>query len=412
MSAHRGPPPHKGAHDGAGPVDAPPRSAPNAVPKMGVRARIAEWPPKRDPAPPAAAAAGAPSPDPARGRPSGLAAAQRRSKDAEFPEPRPLGAPRRPPAQLRHRSSSEVTLSECEPEEGGEAGPGGGRAGGAGGGAAGGGGLFREYGSTSSIDAQGVSEQSFVAVLNELRGAAAGGGAARGAGPDGGGPGPGREEAAAQPKEKARRKGGNGAGESIFRKLRGRGDGDGGGGGGGGEEAGKAWRCRRSFAHFDVQSLLFDPDAVAASRAAAAPRRNTTTGASAASVPLPEERGGRDGAGGGAAGGEGGGELLLSCPHFCNEVGGGGGERDLSFSCAAAGGRRGGDGEPWGDGRPSNAGVAVLEAGGEPRRSPGGAKRHSVEHADLGARYYRDFFHGKGGRRARWRPGGGGGEGG
>ncbi|NXS12734.1 SI1L3 protein, partial [Neodrepanis coruscans] len=43
--------------------------------------------------------------------------ARRRSKDVEFQE----GWPRPPPARgllpLRHRSSSEVTLSECDPEE-------------------------------------------------------------------------------------------------------------------------------------------------------------------------------------------------------------------------------------------------------------------------------------------------------
>ncbi|NXN91155.1 SI1L3 protein, partial [Rhinopomastus cyanomelas] len=84
---------------------------------MGVRARIAEWPPKRDTTPPSTTSTTTSSP---RGLPTSqpLKAlhrlARRRSKDVEFhqdPWPRATGL------GLRQRSSSEVTLSECDPEE-------------------------------------------------------------------------------------------------------------------------------------------------------------------------------------------------------------------------------------------------------------------------------------------------------
>ncbi|NXK78868.1 SI1L3 protein, partial [Amazona guildingii] len=98
---------------------------------MGVRARIAEWPPKRDPPkePPREAAGSRDAPWSRNAAPigqqplAGVAGfkalqrlARRRSKDVEFQE----GWPRSPAkglAPLRHRSSSEVTLSECDPEE-------------------------------------------------------------------------------------------------------------------------------------------------------------------------------------------------------------------------------------------------------------------------------------------------------
>ncbi|XP_051632630.1 LOW QUALITY PROTEIN: signal-induced proliferation-associated 1-like protein 3, partial [Manacus candei] len=453
MSSHRA-----ARHDGADAAEGPPAAfwAPNgavaagpggdaprgAVPKMGVRARVAEWPPRRD----ANAAAANAAKDPGAGReapanwdgvgcrglPGGqqpLAAvpgfkalhrlARRRSKDVEFQEgwPRP---PARGPAPLRHRSSSEVTLSECDPEEPAE--PRGAKAGGPGG-------LFREYGSTSSIDAQGISEQSFFDMLNEFRtrrperragtperladgafppGSGSGSGSLAGAKADGrNGP---REEPPAQPKDKARRrcpKGDAGAGgESIFRKLRSaRNDGD------GKEpeeprapEPGKGWTCRRSFAHYDAQSILFDPDAAALQRAAGAQRRNTTTGASAASAgsdpafssteDLNSKENLEHDLGDNTSN-----ELLLSCPHFRNEIGGAG-ERDLSFSKASAGapappGAEGAFPEPFHAGRPTNAGISVLEVPKELQRNPERLKHYSVEHVDLGARYYRDHFHGK-----------------
>ncbi|NWH67326.1 SI1L3 protein, partial [Geococcyx californianus] len=89
---------------------------------MGVRARIADWPPKKDP--PGRDVPGN------RGCPgghqpltgvSGFKAlhrlARRRSKDVEFQEGWPRSPTRGALAPLRHRSSSEVTLSECDAEE-------------------------------------------------------------------------------------------------------------------------------------------------------------------------------------------------------------------------------------------------------------------------------------------------------
>ncbi|NXN28861.1 SI1L3 protein, partial [Nycticryphes semicollaris] len=101
---------------------------------MGVRARIADWPPKRDATKdPAACQDATSSQDVAswRGSPgghqplggvSGFKAlhrlARRRSKEVEFQEGWNSRCSAKGLAPLRHRSSSEVTLSECDPEEG------------------------------------------------------------------------------------------------------------------------------------------------------------------------------------------------------------------------------------------------------------------------------------------------------
>ncbi|NXX75592.1 SI1L3 protein, partial [Urocolius indicus] len=97
---------------------------------MGVRARIAEWPPKSKETPPArreAAAAASCRSSTGTQQPSvGVAGfralqrlARRRAKDVEFQEGWPK-SPGKVLAPLRHRSSSEVTLSECDAEEGAE----------------------------------------------------------------------------------------------------------------------------------------------------------------------------------------------------------------------------------------------------------------------------------------------------
>ncbi|NXT72939.1 SI1L3 protein, partial [Chaetops frenatus] len=351
---------------------------------MGVRARAAEWPPRggaRDPKDP---------PGDSREFPSGLKALQHRlarravphSKELEFQEAFP---------GIRQRSSSEVTLSECDPEEAPE------MRGNAGAGAAG---LFREYGSTSSIDVQGIPEQSFFEMLNEFRAKK----------PDFPGIRAENREETPPSKEKPRRRCPKND-DSIFKKLRNS------RGGAGGDadardaeeprvvrEAGKSWVCRRSFAHFDVQSILFQ--AVSAG-AAGTQRRNTTTGASAASAgsdpafssteDLNSKENLEQDLGDNTSN-----ELLLSCPHFRNEIGGGAGERDVSFS--KSGGFSGPPGfsgaagvflECGHAGKPSNAGVSVLEFPKERQRDPERLRSYSVEHVDLGARYYRDYFHGK-----------------
>uniref|UniRef100_A0A8C5TMW5 Signal induced proliferation associated 1 like 3 n=1 Tax=Malurus cyaneus samueli TaxID=2593467 RepID=A0A8C5TMW5_9PASS len=382
----------------------PPFWAPN-VPKMGVRARVAEWPPRSRDSKDSAASRAFPAPQQQQQPLAGFRAlhrlARRRSKDVEFQEGWP-GTP----APLRQRSSSEVTLSECDPEETAE--PRGG----------GGAGLFREYGSTSSIDVQGISEQSFFDMLNEFRTKKPDrraatperlGDFAAGSHPgikpeNRNGP---RDELAAQSKEKPRRRcpKSDAGGESIFKKLRsGRTE---------GEtkdpeeprvpEPGRSWMCRKSFAHYDAQSILFDLSAAALHRAAGTQRRNTTTGASAASAgsdpafssteDLNSKENLEHDVGDNTSN-----ELLLSCPHFRNEIGGGAGERDVSFSKAGSPGFPGSEGvfpEPLHAGRPTNAGISVLEVPKEQQRNPERLKHYSVEHVDFGARYYRDYFHGK-----------------
>ncbi|NXO07606.1 SI1L3 protein, partial [Oriolus oriolus] len=359
---------------------------------MGVRARVAEWPPRgkdsKD-SPLSAPSRNFPTPQPLSGVPGFKAlhrlARRRCSKDVEFQE----GWPGTPAAPLRQRSSSEVTLSECDAEETPEQ-PRGNAAGA---------GLFREYGSTSSIDVQGISEQSFFEMLNEFR-------TKKPAAPERDFfPGAkaenrdGLRDETPQSKEKPRRRCPKND-ESIFKKLRGsRGDAD-------PKdpeeprfaEPAKSWTCRKSFAHYDAQSILFEPSAAAVAR-----RRNTTTGASAASAGSDpafsstedlnsKENLERD------LGDNTSNELLLSCPHFRNEIGGGAGERDVSFSKAASPGFSAADGvfpEPVHAGRPTNAGISVLEVPKEQQRDPERLRNYSVEHVDLGARYYRDYFHGK-----------------
>uniref|UniRef100_A0A8D0HMA8 Signal induced proliferation associated 1 like 3 n=1 Tax=Sphenodon punctatus TaxID=8508 RepID=A0A8D0HMA8_SPHPU len=405
---------------------APRPTATPAMPKMGVRARIADWPPKRDllkdPATPSPSTEmdapgaggrefpvprsfqnGQPSSGPA---PSGVRVlhrlARRRSKDVEFQDGWPR-SPGRGFAPLRNRSNSEITLSECDLEEAFELRgiP-----------------LFREYGSTSSIDVQAISEQSLFDMLNEFRsekplpqkvdpGAKAAdprnGQALRLRGDD----------LAPQHKDKPRKKGPKGdvsGGDSIFRKLRSsKSDNEAGGRALLEPEGGKPWLCQKSFAHYDVQSMLFDLTEVAAKRVSVAQRRNTTTGASAASavsaaVSRAYGLGSLEPATFASTedlnykenlehdpGDDNSNELLLSCPHFRNETGGVS-ERNISFSSS-----EGSFLELGPDFCCTNASVSVLEVPREPQRSPPSRLKrcYSIEHVDLGARYYRDYFHGK-----------------
>ncbi|KAJ8372959.1 hypothetical protein AAFF_G00272830 [Aldrovandia affinis] len=154
----------------------------------------------------------------------------------------------------------------------------------------------------------------------------------------------------------------------------------------------------RSLAHYDVQSVLFDLAEVASNRDSVGRKKNITSGASAASRPgapnpaaPPSPSQGRRGGGRGLEGPEGSlepldegggndGDMLLSCPHFLNETGGE--ER--------AGLGRGGAG-PGGAQRPNDA-VSVLE---EPRESHVEQSSFFIEHADLGALYYRKYFYNK-----------------
>ncbi|XP_040906048.1 signal-induced proliferation-associated 1-like protein 2 isoform X4 [Toxotes jaculatrix] len=196
---------------------------------------------------------------------------------------------------------------------------------------------------------------------------------------------------------------------------------------------------QKCFAHYDVQSVLFNISEAVASRANLSQRKNTTTGASAASA------GASTGAGGGAGGGAGPGpgpgadggaagcssgnapmfesplgsredlnpkenldadegdgksnNLVLSCPHFRNEIGGEG-ERKISLSRANSANYTGVSEscsfESSLSSHCTNAGVSVLEV---PRENQPihreKVKRYIIEHIDLGAYYYHKYFYGR-----------------
>ncbi|XP_041850512.1 signal-induced proliferation-associated 1-like protein 3 [Melanotaenia boesemani] len=436
-----------------------------SVPKMGVRARIAEWPPRRTQSRESLLENGqignnhyddcstslsVLSSDVRLVRGGVARLPRRRTKDVEFrgggfggEGGSPLSLRVFPP--LRQRSNSEVTLSEQDENEVESHG------------GSGVGNRFREYGSTSSIDIQGIPDQSFFDMLSQFqqerpdqRSSApvhigellrapdsppsAALPSAPSPGPTGGDDrGTGKKEGT----ERVRKKSGGTESSlgtsSLFRKLRSssRGELDGGKGETNEDRAGrgstdasyKPWVCPKSFVHFDAQSILFDLHEAAAQRSFITLRRNTATGASAASVSLSVSRSSApsvndpiyssiedltvnfdqgsttpslamdplDGPGAHSSS-----PLLLCCPHFLNETGGHR-ERNISFLSSSA--ERGEDG--GGEGgrvglRKSNASVSVLEVSAELQGTRlDRLKLYSIEHVDLGARYYRDYFHGK-----------------
>ncbi|XP_068423565.1 signal-induced proliferation-associated 1-like protein 2 isoform X2 [Clinocottus analis] len=195
---------------------------------------------------------------------------------------------------------------------------------------------------------------------------------------------------------------------------------------------------QKCFAHYDVQSVLFNISEAVASRATLNQRKNTTTGASAASAIGP----GAAVPGGGAVAGPGGGcsdgsaagcssgnapmfesplgsredlnpkenldidegdgksnSLVLTCPHFRNEIGGEG-ERRISLSRANSANYSGLSEscsfESSLSSHCTNAGVSVLEV---PRENQPihreKVKRYIIEHIDLGAYYYHKYFYGR-----------------
>ncbi|XP_050932452.1 signal-induced proliferation-associated 1-like protein 2 isoform X4 [Lates calcarifer] len=194
---------------------------------------------------------------------------------------------------------------------------------------------------------------------------------------------------------------------------------------------------QKCFAHYDVQSVLFNISEAVASRANLCQRKNTTTGASAASAgagggagvgpgPGPGPGPGADGGAAGCSSGnapmfesplgsredlnpkenldadEGDGKsnnLVLSCPHFRNEIGGEG-ERKISLSRANSANYSGVSEscsfESSLSSHCTNAGVSVLEV---PRENQPihreKVKRYIIEHIDLGAYYYHKYFYGK-----------------
>ncbi|KAF3705971.1 Signal-induced proliferation-associated 1-like protein 1 [Channa argus] len=162
---------------------------------------------------------------------------------------------------------------------------------------------------------------------------------------------------------------------------------------------GGAWV--RNFAHYDVQSILFDLTEAASNRDSIGRKKNITSGASAASQlrPLSQATPSSPAQAGGGNGGnaddpeqsllldEGDGndnELLLSCPHFRNETGG-----EEQVGLGQTQGRRG----PWSSLRTPNDAVSVLEEPRESHIQQQGKSNYFIEHADLGAHYYRKYFY-------------------
>ncbi|XP_026183603.1 signal-induced proliferation-associated 1-like protein 2 isoform X2 [Mastacembelus armatus] len=162
---------------------------------------------------------------------------------------------------------------------------------------------------------------------------------------------------------------------------------------------GGAWV--RNFAHYDVQSILFDLTEAATNRDSIGRKKNITSGASAASQlrPVSQATPSSPAQGGGGNSGnaddpeqsllldEGDGndnELLLSCPHFRNETGG-----EEQVGLGQSQGRRGLGSSL----RTPNDAVSVLEEPRESHIQQQGKSNYFIEHADLGAHYYRKYFY-------------------
>ncbi|ELK05078.1 Signal-induced proliferation-associated 1-like protein 2 [Pteropus alecto] len=435
--------------ESAGPANGTP-----AVPKMGVRARVSEWPPRKDC--PKELACRAPWEGRSQASYESVGSVTPGGPDGQRdgrPEERlHLGcveatytvgdvfvqSPQRGLHPIRQRSNSDVTISDIDAEDVLDqhaVNPNTGAA------------LRREYGSTSSIDRQGLSGDSFFAMLRGYRGEEC---APKAAAPFGfpeafaGRPAmsPSLHAAARISRGEfvrisgldyadgallvgrdgdtpfKRRLKSEAVETSLFRKLRparsehetfrftsdledGR------------QERGvRPWNCQRCFAHYDVQSILFNINEAMATRASVGKRKNMTTGASAASqtqapagppgsgeCPLgsKEDLNSKENLDADAGDGKSN-DLVLSCPHFRNETGGEG-DRRIALSRASS--------SPFGSGEScsfesslsshcTNAGVSVLEV---PRESQPvhreKVKRYVIEHIDLGAYYYRKFFYGK-----------------
>ncbi|XP_068089497.1 signal-induced proliferation-associated 1-like protein 2 [Hyperolius riggenbachi] len=172
--------------------------------------------------------------------------------------------------------------------------------------------------------------------------------------------------------------------------------------------SGKPWTCVKSFAHYDVQSIFFNLNEAMETQANIKNRKNITTGASTASQSFvgskfkgfyshlvgeehsntkaihehDEDDDGKNN------------EIIVSCPYFRNEIGGES-DRWNAFSktltvgenCSFESSLRS---------HCANAEVSVLEV---PREDQSihrkQLKRHIIEHIDVGAYYYRKFFYGK-----------------
>ncbi|XP_058149157.1 signal-induced proliferation-associated 1-like protein 1 isoform X8 [Dasypus novemcinctus] len=445
-----GPPRNEGSHH----ITSTP-----GVPKMGVRARIADWPPRKENVKESSRSSqeietssclesmSSKSSPVSQGSSVSLNSSDSamlksiqntlknktrpsESMDSRFlmPEAYP-SSPRKALRRIRQRSNSDITISELDVDSFDECisptyktGPS----------------LHREYGSTSSIDKQGTSGESFFDLLKGYKDDKSD----RGPTPTklsdfligGGGKGSGfsldvidgpisqRENLRLfkeREKPLKRRSKSETGDSSIFRKLR----------NAKGDELGKSsdlednrsedsvrpWTCPKCFAHYDVQSILFDLNEAIMNRHNVIKRRNTTTGASAAAVaslvsgPLSHSASFSSPMGSTEdlnskgslsmdQGDDKSNELVMSCPYFRNEIGGEG-ERKISLSKSNSGSFSGCESASFESALSShctNAGVAVLEV---PKENLvlhlDRVKRYIVEHVDLGAYYYRKFFYQK-----------------
>ncbi|XP_069494705.1 signal-induced proliferation-associated 1-like protein 1 isoform X4 [Ambystoma mexicanum] len=431
------------------------------VPKMGVRARIADWPPRKDnlkemsrnsqdletvscvdtmsvkSSPGSQVSSTSLNSNDSAMLKSIQNTLKSKTRQAESLDSRFLSpegypsSPRKGLRRIRQRSNSDITISELDLEHFEECLSPGYKMGQS---------LHREYGSTSSIDKQGTSGESFFDLLkgykhdrSDHRSPAPSklselllGSGNRGSGfsldvIDGAISGRDNHRPFKDRDKPLKRRSKSETGDSsIFRKLRSvKTEGDAGKVSdledNRSEESLRPWTCPKCFAHYDVQSALFDLNEAIINRNNVVKRRNTTTGASAAAVaalasgPLAHSSSFNSPMGSTEdlnskenlnmdQGDDKSNELVMSCPYFRNEVGGEG-DKKLSLSKSNSGSFSGCENASFESAlnlHCANAGVAVLEV---PKENMvlhiDRAKRYIVEHVDLGAYYYRKYFYQK-----------------
>lgn len=427
------------------------------VPKMGVRARIADWPPRKENVKEISRTSqdietssidtmsvkSSPSSQVSTSSMNSSDSVmlksiqntlknktrQAESLDSRFLSPEGYSSgssPRKVHRRIRQRSNSDITISEFDMDNFEECmsptfkiGPS----------------LHREYGSTSSIDKQGTSSDSFFDIIKGYKNEKAD---HRGHGPSklselllsSGSRGSGfsldvidgqRDGHRAfkdRDKPLKRRSKSETGDSSIFRKLRNaKVEGELGKAGdledSRSDDSIKPWTCPKCFAHYDIQSVLFDFNEVVINRHNVIKRRNTTTGASAAAAaslaagPLSHSSSFNSPTGSTEdlnskenvdQGDDKSNDLVMSCPYFRNEMGGEG-EKKVSLSKSNSGSFSSCENSSFESTMSShcaNAGLAVLEV---PKENLvlhiDRAKRYIVEHIDLGAYYYRKYFYQK-----------------
>uniref|UniRef100_A0A670I5X8 Signal induced proliferation associated 1 like 1 n=1 Tax=Podarcis muralis TaxID=64176 RepID=A0A670I5X8_PODMU len=385
-----GPPRNEGSHH---------LTSTPGVPKMGVRARIADWPPRKENVKENSRSSqemdtsscldsmSSKSSPGSQGSSINLNSSdsvmlksiqntlksktrQSENLDSRFLTPDGYhSSPRKALRRIRQRSNSDITLSELDVDSYDEcispsykSGPS----------------LHREYGSTSSIDKQGTSGEGFFDLLKSFKDEKSdqrGPGTSKfcelliASGSKGSGfsldvidgPITQRENLRLfkeREKPLKRRSKSETGDSSIFRKLRNaKAEGDLGKSSdledSRSEDSVRPWTCPKCFAHYDCQSILFDLNEVAVNRHNVIKRRNTTTGASAAAVaslasgPLSHSASFNSPMGSTEdlnskgslnmdQGDDKSNDLVMSCPYFRNEIGGEG-ERKISLTKSNSG---------------------------------------------------------------------------